>query len=305
MKNCVLTLPNLLFITLLICIFTPYSLLDPVVRVSNPTVFVVTVVLIWLYYQYQLNGPDRRKVANDIGTFVFLLLLVWELVTTKFHIAPYVFVPAPENVFYVFLKEWDLILTGFFRSMFLLLAGFCSAIAVGVSLGLVVGWVPRLRRAVFPISKAISTVPAMIYTPYMVMLLPDFVTASIFVIFLGIFWPTFMNQINRVGTIDHKIIDTAKVLNVPLRTMLFKVILPYTMPRIINSLTVMLSVSIMTLTAAEMMGADRGMGYFVRYFSAQINYTNTIAGILFIALVVTMLNFFVGLLKKKLVKWNY
>ncbi|MDR2502019.1 MAG: ABC transporter permease subunit [Oscillospiraceae bacterium] len=310
LKTRILTIPNLLFTLLLAAVLTPQSRLAAVpgygAKMKSPLVFLCVIVIIELAYLLRSGkNEEKLKVSSDITAFVFLLLLAWEVTTRKLDIAPRIFLPPPENVFNVFVEDWDFILQGWARSMYLLLTGFTLAIIAGVILGLIVGWIPRLRRAVFPISKAVSAVPSMIYVPYIVMLLPTFTSASIFVIFLGIFFPTFMNMINRVGTIDHKIVDTARVLNAPLHSMLFRVILPYTLPRIINNLTVMLSVSVMTLTAAEMMGADRGMGYYVRKFSSEINYTKTIAGILFIALVVSLLNWFVDLLKKKLIKWNY
>jgi NitT/TauT family transport system permease protein len=314
MKKYLLTLPNLLFVVLLGVVIWPYSELAKIdyytknpSKLHEPTVFLVVLVLIHIYYLIQARRNNKYRVANDIATVVYLLLLAWELVTMKFNIVSriYIYFPPPENIFYVFFSDYKEILTGLVYSMRLLVIGFTLGIFFGVVLGLVVGWIPRLRKAVFPIAKAVSSVPALVYTPYVVMLMPSFIFASIFVIFLGVFWPTFMNMINRVGTIDHKIIDTAKVLNTPLHTTLFRVILPYTLPRIINNLTVMISVAIMTLTAAEMLGSNSGIGYFIRKYSVMIDYTRTIAGILFIALVVTMLNWLVDLLKKKLVRWDY
>lgn len=61
----------------------------------------------------------------------------------------------------------------------------------------------------------------------------------------------------------------------------------------------------MTLTAAEMIGADSGMGYYVRVALNYANYTKAIAGIIFIGVVVTSLNIIIGLLKKKFVTWDY
>jgi NitT/TauT family transport system permease protein len=112
-------------------------------------------------------------------------------------------------------------------------------------------------------------------------------------------------MIQRVGTIDLRIINTARILNVRTRTMLFKIILPYTMPRIFNDLTEALSISVMTLTAAEMIGADRGMGFYVRRSLDYANYTQAFAGIFLIAVVITLLNAVVAFVRKVCVKWNY
>ncbi|MDR1256515.1 MAG: ABC transporter permease subunit [Spirochaetaceae bacterium] len=273
--------------------------------VQAPYVFLSAIALSWLYFQYKWTAAGNRQAATDVASAVFGFMLVWEICVTKLDLLPFVFVPAPENVFNVYIKDYRMILSGFFRSIFLLLTGFVASVIFGVGLGVAVGWIPRLRKAVFPIAKAISTVPALIYSPYLVVMMPTFISASIFVIFCGTFWTLFMNMIQRVGTIDQRIINTARILNVKTGTMLFKIILPYSIPHIFNDMTTMLSISVMTLTVAEMIGAERGMGFYVRRSLDYANYTQAIAGIFFIAIVITALNAVIAAIRGKAVKWSY
>ena len=60
----------------------------------------------------------------------------------------------------------------------------------------------------------------------------------------------------------------------------------------------------MLLTLAEMMGAHSGLGYFIRNFADYANYTNVLAGILLVALVITLLNRAVTALETRLVRWH-
>jgi len=304
LKQRIFNLTTLLFIIISISLFIPGKMVNRV-KIGEPYAFLTVVILAYLFFQFKLTKESGRRTANDVGTIVFTFLFIWEIAVTKLDLLPFVFVPSPENVFAVYIKDKNLILLGFCRSMVLLISGFGLSILVGVSLGILVGWKSRLRQAVFPIAKAISTVPAMIYGAYLVVMMPTFTSASILVIFCGTFWSIFMNMINRVGTIDQRIINTAKILNVKTSTMLFDIILPYTLPRIINDLTVALSISVMTLSVAEMIGADRGMGFYVKRSLDYANYTQAFAGIFFIAVVITILNAFLTILKKRLVKWNY
>jgi NitT/TauT family transport system permease protein len=304
LKGRVFNIPTLLFVFIVAAILIPGRMALRT-RMYNFTVFLMVVIAAYIFFQVKFSKEDNRQAAQDVASIVFVFLALWELMTSKLDLLPYVFVPAPENVFYMYVRDWRLISSGFFRSIFLLLTGFLCSLSLGISLGIAVGWNPRLRKAVFPIAKAIATVPAMIYGPYLVVMMPTFTSASIFVIFCGTFWSFFMNMINRVGTIDQRIINTAKILNVKTGTMLFGIILPYTMPRIINDMTVSLSISVMTLTVAEMIGADRGMGFYVKRSLDYANYTQAFSGIFFIALVITFLNVLIMLLKKKLVTWNY
>ncbi|MDR0761340.1 MAG: ABC transporter permease subunit [Treponema sp.] len=301
----IVNIPTLMFVALLVLVSAVPGSMAARTKMSSPVPFIAAVIMVELVFQFHLRDKKKRRTAKDICGIVFSFLIAWEIITTKLDLFPFIFVPAPENVFAVYVLDWHLIVTGFFRSMFLLFTGFSGSLFLGVALGIAVGWIPRLRESIFPIAKTISTVPAMIYGPYIVVIMPTFTSASIFVIFCGTFWSLFMNMINRVGTVDKRIINTAKVLNVKTRTMLFNIILPYTLPRIINDLTVSLSISIMTLTVAEMIGADRGMGFYVKRSLDYANYTQAFAGIFFIALVITFLNVLIALLRARLIKWSY
>ncbi|MDR2088625.1 MAG: ABC transporter permease subunit [Clostridiales Family XIII bacterium] len=304
LRGRLINLPVALYIASVVLVFLPSRMAERV-TMSNPIAFIFVLTFTLVFFWIKLGKKGGTQQAKDIATVIFVFFLLWEAITTKLDWLPYIFVPAPENVFYSYIQLWDYMLSGLARSLYLLLTGFIASLVIGVSLGIAVGWLPRLRQAVFPIAKAISTVPAIVYGPYIVVIMPTFTAASILVIFFGTFWSTFMNMINRVGTIDARIINTAKVLNVNTRTMLFHIIMPYTLPRIINDMSVALSISMMTLTFAEMIGADRGIGYFVRRSLDYANYTQAFAGIFFIAVVITVLQVFITVLKKKLIKWDY
>ncbi|WP_093794246.1 hypothetical protein [Sporomusa acidovorans] len=56
----------------------------------------------------------------------------------------------------------------------------------------------------------------------------------------------------------------------------------------------------MILIFAEMMGASAGLGYFIKLYAEYANYTNVVAGIIMVGLVITILNKGVNILEKML-----
>lgn len=306
MKKRILNLPNLLFVLIFACFFLPSKYAAEMRSgLKSPLVFAVVLVLIEILFHISFTNSKKRRAALDITTFVFAFLLVWELVVTRLNLLPYIFIPSPENVFYVFVSDWRTILIGFVNSMILILIGMTTALFSATILGTLVGWNERLTKAVYPVAKAISTVPALIYTPYIVLIVPTFKMASVLVIFLSIFWGSFMGSINNTAFVEKKIINSARILNLSTATILFKVIIPFNMPRLVNALPIQLATALMTLTVAEMLGADSGMGYYVRFALNFANYTKAIAGIIFIGFVVTILNMIIDAAKKHFIKWNY
>ena len=235
---------------------------------------------------------------------MFLLLIVWETASTDLKLTHPVLIPNPENVFAVFPTRWEELLKNVTSSMILLAEGFITSLIAGNIIGLFVGWMPKVREAVYPIAHVLAPVPAIVFAPYLVMLLPSFKAAAVAVIFLGIFWPTLLNTILRVESLDKHILDSARMMGLSTPTMIFRVLLPYLYPTVATGLKTQLPTAMLMLVMAEMYGATSGLGYFVINYTNYANYTNVVAGIIMVGIVVTILDFLVGLLVRKTVKWS-
>lgn len=299
MRKLLLNRVNVLFLILLGVVF----FLPTRRELDEPWAYVTVLVLSELLFLVQY-ARKKKKSALDVGTAAFLLLGVWD-VLSRLNLTHPVLVPPPENVFYVFVDQRVLMIESVFSSLRLMVISVGIAMILGISLGLLVGWVPRLRGAVMPIAHVISPIPALVTTPYIVAVMPTFQSASIFVISFSVFWPTFQNMVQRVTGIDQKIIQSARVMNVSTPTMLFRIILPYCLPGILSGLTGTMRVALLCLSGAELLGARSGLGFFVKKFSDYANYTQVIAGIILMGIVVTVLTMLIEWVQKKAIKWQY
>jgi len=257
-------------------------------------------------YLVNLCRKDQRQAetAGDVTAIGYAILLAWELTTARYNLLDPMLYPTPAAVLQIFLQDRADLAKGLISSLQLLASGYAAALISAVPLALFIGWRQRLFRAVSPLTKVLGPIPPIVYIPYAIALLPTFKLSSIFIIFVGAFWPIFINTLNGVFTVDRKIIDSARALNVPERTMLFRVILPATMPAIISGANIGLVLSFILLTAAEMIGATSGLGWYVKYFSDFADYPRVIVGITFIGMVVTVLTFGMGRLEKRLLRWR-
>lgn len=288
-------LPHLLFLALVFLILQP-----SVEGTKSYTAFLIIVIAV----EAALLANRKKKAAIDIGIIVFAALIFWEYITAKVGVKDAMLYPAPENVFNIFVTDYEKILEGVGSSLRLMGLAFALALFFGVGLGLIVGLSDRLSSTVMPIVRVISPIPPIIYSPYAVALLPSFRAASIFVITMTIFWSIFMNMVLSVRQIDRKIMDSARTLNLNQSSMILHVLLPYSLPGIINSVSVSVSTSFLVLTAAEMIGATSGLGWYIKYNADFANFTKVIAGIFVIGVVVTVLNALISLVKRLLIRWR-
>ena len=266
--------------------------------------FLATIFLMEGIWIFQCLRKGVSTATQDILSLLYGALIFWEIMTTKLDLAHQVLEPPPEAVFQAFYTQRALMLKGIFSSLELLFLGMVLGLSLGMGLGMLVGWVPRAKAMFFPVARVISPIPPIIYTPYIVALMPTFRSASVVVVVLGIFWPTFMNTILRVTSMEEKLLDSSRALCPSTWTMISKILFPYVWPGVIRNLRVMLSTSFLILTMAEMMGASSGMGYFIKNYSDYANYTNVVAGIILVGIVVTVLNQGIGFWENKLIKWR-
>lgn len=309
---------NALFLATLLVIAAPGDVVAVLVRAvtfggidgaggtapASSIEFYVAVAISWALFMWRYIAGGKKRSTCNIASLVFLFFIIWEVCATDLRLMHPVLIPLPENVFAVFTRIPGELWQNVVSSLSMLGQGFITSLVAATVIGLFVGWLPKVRETVFPIAKVLAPVPAIVFTPYLVLLLHSFRFAAIMVIFLGIFWPTLMNTILRVESLDRRILDSAKMMGLSTLTMIFRVLLPYLYPTIATGLKVQLPTAMLMLVMAEMYGASSGMGYFIINYTNYANYTNVVAGIIVVGVVVTVLDALVGLLIRKTVKWS-
>lgn len=307
-KRRVMVVASHLFLAALVVII----LLPGAKKVPSCVPLLVSVGFMELLYLSRLLGcgkdadsqqGDSSVSASWIIIIVWALLAMWDLATTKFAMMHPVLVPAPEAVFNVFATQWKDLLVHIGSSIQLLLMGAVTSIFAGVLLGAVVGWTPSLCNVLAPIARVLAPIPSIVFAPYLVALMPTFRLASATVIFLGLFWPTFLGTIVRVSSMDRRIIESARMLELTKWEMVCSVILPYLIPGVLSGLNAQLTSAIMMLTFAEMLGAKSGLGYYIINYTNFANYVNVLAGIITVGVVVTLLNWLINALKEHAIRW--
>jgi NitT/TauT family transport system permease protein len=298
-ENRIFNLANLLFIAAVASAFIPaYFPLNP------PWAYLFVLSFFEIsFISAVLRGKKKLINLVDLYCIIFSFFLLWDLGSKVFRVLHYTLFPPPENVFYVFTQDYPQMIAGFFHSMYLIIVSVGIGMGLGVMAGLFIGWYQRLRESFSPVITVIASVPALVYAPYIVAISPTFQSASIIVIFMGIFFPTVMNMSTNVKNVDQKLIDSAMSLNLSSFTMLIQVLLPECAIPIIGSLRIRIATAFMILVMAVTIGANSGLGYYVKRWAAWADYPKVFAGVILIAVVVTGINALIGIFERKALKW--
>ena len=259
-------------------------------------------IVVFLLYLFRLFVTNKKS-SSDLVIVVYLFLLFWDVAYKVGWVHNDLLIPSPEGLFYVFKQDKSYLREMVWDSLQLLFWGFFLAIVSGTIIGLIVGWFARVRDVVLPISNAITLIPPVLMTSWLIIWFP-FKQAAVAIIFLAVFWPTLQGMIQRVGSIDKKVIDAARVMGVTNFGMLGKVIFPYCLPGIIISVSKSLRGAFMCLAGAEMIGINGGIGFYTETFKAYADYRRVLAGIVTIGFMTTIIDILVHQVEKSVVKWR-
>lgn len=269
----------------------------------DSTAYVVVILISYVIYIIRLLLLKKKSV-NDVAVVLFGFFILWETAYKLGWIHNDLLLPSPEGLFHVFVEKSGEITADVWGSVRLLFVGFLLAAVFGTLLGLLAGWIPRVREVLLPISNVITLIPPLMFSAYLIMILSTFRQAAIAVIFFAVFWPTFQGTVVRVGQIDKQIIEAAKTMGVGTFGMLGKVIFPYCLPEIIGSLSKSLRGAFMCLAGAEMLGVNLGIGYFTEKYKSFADYRCVLAGIVTVGVITTVIDMAVNKAKNVLIKWE-
>jgi ABC-type nitrate/sulfonate/bicarbonate transport system permease component len=141
--------------------------------------------------------------------------------------------------------------------------GFTLGALAGIALGIAAGWYAALGRIVRPLVDLLRPIPPLAWIPIAIVWFGLGEPSKWFVIFLGAFFPIFTNAYRGMRSIPPVILRAARTMDVDGPALLFKVAIPAALPDIATGLRVGFGLSFGTLVAAELIAADRGMGYLV------------------------------------------
>lgn len=146
------------------------------------------------------------------------------------------------------------------RSVKLILMGFTAATAVGVPLGLAMGWSRRFEALANPIFLLIRPIPALAWIPLAIVWLGLGDASKVMILWFAAFVPAVINSYTGGRTIERPLIEASRMLGIRGWRMVTDVIVPGALPSIFTGLRLSLQGCLTALVAAELLGAILGLG---------------------------------------------
>ncbi len=218
----------------------------------------------------------------------------WEVITEWFSTDPAYGISLFTRDYYIH------ILYSFYRAT----AAFLMAVALGVPLGIFMGWSKTFNDFAAALFGLLRPIPPLAWVPLAILLFPSSESAVIYVTFLVAFFATTMNTYVGVRSIDNDYFRAAACLGSKPRHVLRHVIVPGALPHIFTGLQIAMGAAWFSLAAGEMIAAQYGLGYMIFEAYNLIQFPTIVIGMATLGIAGYVSSAAIRLLGVRLMRWH-
>jgi sulfonate transport system permease protein len=242
--------------------------------------------------------------AGGIGVFLGLLGL-WELITRLGLVSP-VFLPSVGDTFGALLEQArdGSLVRAVMGTGGRMLLGFGLAALVGCSVGLLIGLSSQARAYIEPSLEFLRPLPASAVIPVAILLLGLTKAMIISVIVFGSLWPALLATIQGIKSVEPRLFEMARTMELPHRTVIASIVLPGALPDIFSGLRLALTVSLILAVVTEMMSAETGLGATILYAARSFRSPELFAGVITLGAIGFSINAMMEVAQRHLLRWR-
>lgn len=215
--------------------------------------------------------PSRRFSPFFLLSCVSVacFFLGWQMVV-ELGIIPDTLLATPGQVIRLFVAKLGdprpdgaLLLTHVRTSLLEILLGYVLALAVGIPLGLLMGWFHIAEGFARPIFEAIRPVPPVAWIPLTIFWFGIGLSGKVFIIWLSGLVPCVINAMAGVKMTNPALIQMARTYGASRWQIFITLCVPSALPMVFGALQISLAICCTNLVAAELLAADTGLGFLI------------------------------------------
>ena len=254
-----------------------------------------------------MNRSFYQKYEGLIlgGTAVVLAIAVWQAFWSSGKISP-LFFTGPSSVVTRFGEEWthgrlksDMVYSG---TNFVIGVGL--AIAVGVVLGVIIGWYRRLAMVFEPFVNALYATPRVALVPLILIWFGIGMWSKVFIVFINAFFPVLINTIGGIRATDADLLRAARAFCASDWQIFKTVAIPGAVPFILTGVRQSVALGLIGVVVGEMFGGSQGIGYMVNYGGQTFQTDTVFLGVVIIAFAGIVLTWLAERLEKRFSRWR-
>ena len=251
-------------------------------------------------------GGFAPRALRGVPALTFAALLgLWWVVTAAQWVSAFA-LPPPGEVFSAFIEmaRNGTLAKHLAASLQRLTLGWGLGASLGVLVGFAIGLSSLARSTALPLVSALFPIPKIALLPLFIIWLGIGEVSKVATIAFGVFSPMAIATFGGVDNVDRNLIRMAQSFGVPTLTIIRRIILPGAMPALLSGARISASIAIILLTAAEMIGAQFGVGAMVLAAGNLMQIDQLVAGVLVLSAMGFTISQLIGGIERRVLRWR-
>ena len=252
------------------------------------------------------GGGFAPQGVRYVGLLVFVVLIGLAEIGTRTGYISSLTLPRPSAVFQTFVQLYQtgLLWEHLLPSLERLAVGASIGVAFGIGVGVLIGLFSLVRAGLVPLVAALFPIPKIALLPLFVIWFGIDEMSKYALIAFGTFTPTVVATYGAVDNVDRSLIRMGQSFGLSWWSIVRKIVLPGAFPGILSGLRVSIAIAIILLVAAEMLGAEHGVGAYILEAGALYDLERLFAGVTMLSLMGLALSWSIGRIERYFLAWR-
>ncbi|ARP79806.1 hypothetical protein CAL12_02490 [Bordetella genomosp. 8] len=250
------------------------------------------------------RAEDVRVAAGRV-IFALVFLAGWEA-ASRWLVEPF-WIGRPSQIA---VRLWTLIGSGdlWWHTLPTLgqaAAGLLLSLVVGIPIGLLFASNRYIERVLEPFFLGLYSIPRIALAPLFILWFGIGPASKVVMAFSMVVFVVILNTYEGMRGIDRELIDMMRAMRASRAYILRKVVLPGIVPWIFASVRVGVGLALIGSVVGELLGANRGLGWYVEHAASRIDVIGVFTGLVVLMVVGMMLNEVVKVAERRLFGKRY
>jgi NitT/TauT family transport system permease protein len=184
------------------------------------------------------------------------------------------------------------------------LLGLLLGAVVGTPIGILLARYRRAAEVADPFVMGLYGLPRVALAPMFILWFGISLLAKVMMSFSMVVFVFILNVTEGIRTIDPDMVDLMRTMRAPGSYILRKVTIPSIVPWLMASFRIGIGLSLVGAVVGELIGANRGLGWYVLRAGGQLDTTGVFTGLLILMLVAMIANQIIFLIERTVLHWR-
>jgi ABC-type nitrate/sulfonate/bicarbonate transport system permease component len=255
--------------------------------------------------RFRGGGFDPRPRQLLPWLMFILVIAAWQAASDA-GLLPALFMPSPLAVAKALYQLWrdGTLAQHVGASLGRIIPGWIIGTAAGLVVGLAMGIFSAARAAGLPIVSALFPIPKIALLPLLILWFGIGEPSKVATIALGVFFPTVISAYSACDSVPRNLIRMGQSFGLPSADIVSKILVPGAMPGILAGFRISASVALLLVVAAEMIGAQYGIGAFVLAAGNLMQTDQLLAGVVMLSILGLLIAWGLGTVERAVLRWR-